>query len=42
MVQVSGWLGRSYSSMLWGSRGWKDIYKVQEFSLEIKDDADEQ
>ena len=27
--------------MLWGSRGWKDIYKVPEYFLEIIDNANE-
>jgi len=29
VAQGSGWLSESYSFLLWGSRGWKDLYKVQ-------------
>ena len=42
MVQRSGRLSESYSSMLWRSRGWQDVYKVQENSPETIDDADGQ
>ena len=40
MAQESGQPSESYTSMLWGSRSWEDIYKVQKNSLETKDDAD--
>ena len=34
MAQKSGWLTGSYITMLWRPRGWKDIYKEQEYSSE--------
>ena len=40
MVQEPGRAGGSYIAMLWGSRGWKDLYKVGEYSSEIIDDVD--
>ena len=42
MAQESGQHSESYSSMLWGSRGWKDIYKVPEYFLEIIDNANKE
>ena len=34
MVQEPGRVGGSYTAMLRGSRGWKDLYKVGEYSPE--------
>ena len=40
MVQEPGRIGESYIAMLWGSRGWQDLYKVQGYSPEVMGDAD--
>jgi len=42
MEQESGSPGESYSSVLWGSRGWQDLHKVQEYSSETIGGANEE
>ena len=42
MAQESGWLRESNSSMLWGSRGWKDIYKVTGYFPRTIDNANKE
>jgi len=42
MAHESGWLRESYSSMLWGSRSWKDIYKVPGYFPGTIDNADKE
>ena len=39
MVHEPGRVGRSYTAMLGGSRGWKDLYKVPEYFPQTKDHA---
>ena len=38
----AGRVGESYIEVLWGLMGWKDLYKVKEYSPEKKDDVDKQ
>ena len=40
MVQEPGRVGESHIAMLWGSRGWQDLYKVPGYSPEVMGDAD--
>jgi len=42
MARGSGWLGKSYTSMLLGSRGREDIYKVQGYFPGTIDDTDKE
>jgi len=40
MVQKPGWVRGFYIAVLWSTRGWKDLYKVREYSLRIGNDTD--
>jgi len=40
MAKESEWISKSYITMLWGSRGWQDLYKVGEYSLGTMSDVD--
>ena len=40
MAQEPGRVGESYIALLWGPRGWEDLSKVLEYSLETMGDAD--
>jgi len=40
MARGSGWLSKSYASVLWGSRRWEDIYKVRGYFPGTIGDAD--
>jgi len=40
MVREPGRVGESCITVLWGSRGWKDIYKVKEYTPESMDDVE--
>ena len=42
MVQESEWLRESHSSVLWGSRSWKNIYKVRGYFQGTIGDANEE
>jgi len=41
MVQGQERVGESYIAVLWGSRGWKDVHKVQVNSPETMDNVDQ-
>ena len=40
MAQEPGRVCESCIVMLWGSRGWQNLYKVQGYFLEAMNDAD--
>jgi len=42
MVRGSGWLEKSYTSVLWGSRGRDDVYKVPGYFPGTIDDTDKE
>jgi len=42
MAQESEWLRESHSPVLWGSRSWKDRYKVRGYLPGRIDDANEE
>jgi len=42
MARESGWLSESYYTMLWGSRDWKDVYKVEGYLPGMIDNADKE
>jgi len=41
MAEGSGWLDEPCIAMLWGSRGWQNLYKVGEYSPGTMGDVDE-
>jgi len=42
MVQESELLSESHYSLLWGPRGWQNIYEVWKYFSEIIADADKE